>query len=332
MRVEWKKSPRQWNDLNMKKVKLYGDTLKEQLVASRRDRIHHFTLLGNSIRGAVLNATRMVNEMRWNHRLGLLETLVLGHAYIGAALMSSGLKGDDRLGLQIECSGPIKGLSVEANAFGEVRGYLKQVPIPIDAPLDSFDLSPFFGAGFLSVTKYLENSKQPFTGKIMLEHGRLAKDLAAYHLKSEQVPTAFNLGVSFSRDGEVTGAGGLMLQVMPGADEKTLIELETSVGQLDSMGGAVHADDFPETWLRDNFGAYHPKLLDSRGVEFMCHCNRKRISVMLTMLKPEDIEEMATNGPFPVEIRCHYCNTTYQYSQEQLQEISRLRRADHQDP
>jgi molecular chaperone Hsp33 len=309
----------------MKKVRLYGNTLKEQLVASRRDRLHHFTLSGGSIRGVVLNATRMVNEMRWNHELGILETLVLGHAYIGAALMASGLKGGDRLGLQVDCSGPIRGLSVEANAFGEVRGYLKQVPIPIDKPLESFDLSPFFGAGFLSVTKVLEDAKQPFTGKVTLEHGRLAKDLAHYHLQSEQLATAFSLNVAFDRNGGVTGAGGLMLQVMPGADDQTLAELENCMAHLTSLGKAVHAEDFPNTLLQATFGAHRPRLLESKGVEFMCHCNRNRIGAMLAMLKVEEIEDMAANGPFPVKIRCHHCNTTFEFSQEQIRKILHMR-------
>jgi molecular chaperone Hsp33 len=312
----------------MKKVKLYGETLKEQLIASRRDRMHHFTLAGKSIRGVVLNGTRMVNEMRWNHELGILETLVLGHAYIGTALMSSGLKGNDRMGLQVECSGPIKGLSVEANAFGEIRGYLKRVPIPVDKPLESFDLSPFFGAGFLSVSKYLEDAKQPFHGKVMLEHGRLARDLAVYCLRSEQIPTAFSLSVVFDRRGDVTGAGGMMLQAMPGAEEAVLSEVEEIVESVDSIGHAVDGDDFPEGWLEKTFGGYDPGMLDSRGIEFMCHCNRKRIIAMLTMLNPEEIEEMAANGPFPIQIRCHYCNTVYDFSREEMKQICRLRRSD----
>jgi len=302
----------------VKKTKLYGDTLKEQLQASRRDRLYNFLLADGTIRGCVVNGTRMVNEMRWNHELGILETLALGHAYLGAALMSSSLKGNDRLGLQIDCSGPIKGLSVEVNAFGEVRGYLKQVPIPIDHPLESFDLSPFFGAGFLSVARYLEDAKQPFTGKVMLEHGRLAKDLAVYHLKSEQVPTAFSLSVHFDREGEVQGAGGLMMQAMPGADDKVLSRMEENVQSLESIGAQVNAGGFPEQWIEDNFKGFGPKLLEDRGVEFMCHCSQERITRMISMLKIEDLEEMAANGPFPVEIRCHYCNTVFDFSKKKL--------------
>jgi molecular chaperone Hsp33 len=309
----------------VKKKKIFGETLKEQLMASRRDRLYHFSLAQGTVRAVVVNGTRMINEMRWNHDLGLLETLVLGHAYLGCALMSANLKGNDRIGLQIECSGPIKGLSVEANAFGEVRGYLKQVPIAVDKPLESFNLAPFFGAGFLSVTKYLEGAKQPFCGKVMMEYGRLAKDLALYHLKSEQIPTAIDLGVSFDKLGAVSGAGAMMIQALPGAADDVLSALEKRVYSLESMGAAVDSEDFPQAWIKANFGTFKPKLLDQRGVEFMCHCNRDRIRIMISMLKPEEIADMVTNGPFPVEIRCHYCNTVFEFNQKELMEIQNLR-------
>ena len=91
------------------------------------DGLHAFLMADDTIRGAVVSGGRMINQMRRNHELGVLETLVLGHAYLATCLMSSGLKGRDRLRLQVDCSGPIKGLVVEANAAGEVRGFLKNV-------------------------------------------------------------------------------------------------------------------------------------------------------------------------------------------------------------
>jgi len=307
----------------MKKVKRYGDTPKEQLMASRRDRLYSFIMADETIRCSVVHGTRMVNEMRWNHQLGILETLVLGHAYLAAALMSANLKGGDRIGLQIECSGPIKGLSVEANAFGEVRGYLYQVPIPIEKPLESFDLTPFYGAGFISVIKFPEDAKHPFTGKVMMEYGRLAKDLALYYLKSEQIPTAISLSVSFDKQGEVTGAGAMLLQALPGAGESILAELEEKMPALASMGEAVNQEEFPQDWIQESFGDYRPRLLNQRGVEFMCHCSRERIRTMIAMLKREDLAEMIANGPFPVEIRCHYCNTVFDFSRQDLLEIQK---------
>jgi molecular chaperone Hsp33 len=305
----------------MIKKKIYGQTLKEQLIASAKDRLYNFSLTGGTVRGVIMNGTRMVNEMRANHDLGILETLVLGRAYLGGALMTADLKGNDRLSLQIECSGPIKGLIVQANAFGEVRGFLQNVPIPIEKPMESFDLSPFFGAGFLSVTRYLEDAKQPFTGKVTLEYGNIAKDLANYYLTSQQIPSAFNLSIKFDRDGEVTGAGGLFLQAMPGAGEKTITELEDLVANFPSLGEVFSGDTGPEGLIFDVFGPYRPKILANRRIEFMCHCGKERVRNLLTMLPIEDLKDILENGPFPVESRCHHCNTTYLFSQTDIQKI-----------
>jgi molecular chaperone Hsp33 len=305
----------------MKKKKTYGSSAKDKLLASINDKLYTFILEKGSIRGVVLNGTRMVNEMRWNHELGILETLMLGHGYLATALMSANLKGNDRVKLQIECSGPVKGMIVEANAFGEIRGFLKQVPIPIDRPPKDFNLSPYFGAGFLSVTRILEDGKHPFTGKVMMENGSVAKDLTLYHYQSEQIPTAYALSITFDRDGEVTGAGGLFLQVLPGAQEKILDELEEKISKMPSLGDVVNNEAFPDQWLIAQLGQFQPKLLDRRGIEFMCHCSRHNVGRMLTMLSRDELEDMAQHGPFPVQIRCHHCNTLYDFNQKQLEKI-----------
>ncbi len=302
----------------MRKKKPYGKTLKAQLQASARDRLCNFILADGAIRGVILNGTRMVNEMRANHELGILETLVLGRAYLGAALMSADLKSDDRISLKFDCSGPIKGLVVEANAFGEVRGFLKQVPIPIDKPMESFDLSPFFGAGFLLVTKYLEDAKQPFTGQVMLEYGNIAKDLANYYLTSEQVPTAFNLSIKFDQQGRVTGAGGLFIQAMPQADDELAGSMEERVTALPSLGEVFTEDKDPEALVTETFRDYSPRFLANRRIEFMCHCNRERVKNLLTLLPIEELKDIRDKGPFPVEINCHYCSTPYHFTKKDI--------------
>ncbi len=305
----------------MEKKKPYGETFKAQLLASARDRLHRFLLADGAIRGAIMNGTRMVNEMRANHELGILETLVLGRAYLGAGLMAADLKGNDRIDLKFDCSGPIKGLVVEANAFGEVRGFLKQVPIPIDKPLDSFDLSPFFGAGFISVTKYLEKAKQPFTGQIVLKYGNIAKDLANYYFTSEQVPTAVNLSIKFDREGEVTGAGGLFLQAMPQADDDLAAGLEERISCLPSLGDEFSSDTDPVALVTGEFHDYSPQFLTNHRIEFMCHCNRERVRSLMMLLPIDELKDIRENGPFPLEMRCHYCNTQYQFAREDIAEI-----------
>jgi molecular chaperone Hsp33 len=305
----------------MKKVKPYGDSLKEQLQANARDRVHSFLLADDQVRGAILCGTRMVNEMRANHALGILETLVLGHAYLAGGLLSITLKGKDRLAIKVECSGPIKGLRVETNAYGEVRGYLKQVPIPVEAPLSDFNLSPFYGAGFISVTRYLEDAKQPFTGQVMMEGGTLAKDLSLYFVKSEQVPTAFSLSVQFDPQGDVIGAGGLFLQALPQAETETIAAIEALVPELPSLGTAMAAGESAEAYVRAHFAAYAPRFIKEQRVAFFCRCSADRIRRMLQLMSREDLRDLRDNGPFPMEIRCHHCNTAYQIAREQMAAI-----------
>jgi len=305
----------------MIKAALAGESLKDRLLASAKDRIYKFLLAGGDVRGAILHGTRMVNEMRANHELGILETLVLGRAYLGIGLMSANLKGSDAVSLKIECSGPIKGLTVEANAFGEVRGFLKNVPIPIDKPMENFDLSPFFGAGFLSVIRYIEDAKHPFTGQIALEYGNIAQDLANYFLKSEQIPTAFNLSIKYDRSGEVTGAGGLFLQAMPGADDSLAEELEELVIQLPSLGDVFTDGREPEDLIQTVFKNYSPRFMDNQRIEFMCHCSPGRMRQVLMTLPVDELNDIRDNGPFPLEMRCHYCNTQYDFNRQEIQQL-----------
>lgn len=310
----------------MIKKKLFGETTKEQLKAAARDRLHRFLLEGGKVRGAILHGTRMVNEMRASHELGILETLALGHAYMGAGLMSASLKGNDRLGLAIKCSGPIKGLQVEASATGEIRGFLSNVPIPIDKPMEDFDLSPFFGAGFLTVTKNIENAKQPYTGQVMLQYGNLAEELAGYYLHSEQTPTALDLSVRFDREGNVTGAGALLLQAMPDAGDELAETLESLVAELPSIGTRFSEGETPEELVKKAFGAYDVKFLASHRIEFFCPCNDEKIRSMLSMLPPEELDDIHANGPFPLETCCHNCNTAYRFEKQDIEEIRSRRK------
>jgi molecular chaperone Hsp33 len=285
------------------------------------DCLQTFLMADDTIRGVMLNGSRMINQMRWNHELGVLETLVLGHAYLGAGLMAANLKAKDRLTLQVECSGPVKGLVVEANAAGEVRGFLKNVPIPVEKPLDDFNLSPFFGAGFISVTRNLSEAKQPFTGKVMMAHGSLAKDLAHYYLTSEQIPTSFSLSVKFDNQGNVAGAGGMFLQAMPDAVDAVVRQIEERVKTLPSIGAALADGAVPADIVRHHFGGHSPRFIGRRDIGFSCHCNRDQIRNVLTLLPIDDLKDIRENGPFPVEIRCHHCNARYIFNREHIDRI-----------
>lgn len=305
----------------MKKKQLPGISKKELLLAGSRNRLHNFLLADGQIRGAMVHNTHTVKEMRCNHGLGILETLVLGQAYMGITLMASGMKGNDAIAMKIQCEGPIKGLTAEANAVGEVRGHLKVTPIPLDAPLESWNISHLFGNGFLSVTRFPETAKQPYTGQVKLKYGSIARDLANYFALSEEIPTAFNLSVKFDGDGKVTGAGGLMLQSLPGAGDELIRKLEILTEVLPSIGDALEQGQTIEQYIDAHFHAFTPQILANRRVEFFCRCRQESIAAMLGRMQPEALDDILEHGPFPVEIRCHNCNTTYEFEKADIKKI-----------
>lgn len=294
---------------------------KDQLKARAKDKMYNFILANGMIRGAILHATFMMKEMRDNHMLGILETLVLGHAYMGVSLMTSNLKHEDSIAFKIECEGPIRGLSVEANARGEVRGYLKNNPIPIHKPMDSFDLAPFFGTGYLEVSHFPEYAKQPYVGRIKLEYGRIAADLANYYKTSEQTPTSFNLSIKFDREGNAIGAGGLLLQALPNADEHLIAELEPLVQHLPSIGAAWAENPKPEDFILQHFNDFTPRILGDRRMEFFCRCQKETVSRLIAQMPLETLADMVKNGPFPLDSVCHNCNTNYSFSKEEIETL-----------
>ena len=225
--------------------------------------------------------------------------------------------------MNIQCSGPIKGLDVESNMFGEVRGYLKTRQVKVKSTEKLKYLSTLYGAGFLTVTKYLENAPRPYSGQVALEHGSIAEDLANYFLISEQIPTGFKLSVFFDDQESVKGAGGIFLQALPGADHKKVIEAEKMIQRIDTLGELFAKGHSPEKIIHEAFSSLEPKFLNNSRVEFFCRCSKDRMEGYLKTLAGKEKKDMIKNGPFPVEVRCHYCNSVYHFYKDELRALGK---------
>jgi molecular chaperone Hsp33 len=160
----------------------------------------------------------------------------------------------------------------------------------------------------------------------MLAHGNLAQDLTHYCWVSEQIPSAVSLSIQFDAGGGVSGAGGMLLQVLPGAGEEVAETLERRVQGLPSLGAHFAAGGGAEEWVSEHFRGFSPHLLDSRGIAFHCPCSRDRIRNVLMLLPEDDLMDLRDNGPFPLEMRCHNCNTVYPFEAVEIEEICGLRR------
>ena len=199
----------------MKKIEIADKELVEKINALPKDEMAVFVMADGRIRGALFHGTRFVNQMRAQHNLGILESLVLGQASLCAALMIPLMKGQEHLCWKYDVDGPAAGFSVEADSTGYVRGFLYNEHIPVDKPLENWDLKPFLGTGSMSVSRIHKEDSAPHISTVEVNSGNIAEDLAWYYKQSEQISTAFNTGIQFDRQGRVIGAGGMFLQVMP---------------------------------------------------------------------------------------------------------------------
>ncbi len=284
------------------------------------DRREVFLLSDGKIRLTAVSATEMINHMRANHHLGIIETYVLGQAYIAAALLQSNIKGRDRIRIDIECGGPIKGLSVESWASGAVRGYLFSNPIPLDKPLESFDTSLLYGPGFLSVTKILEGSRTPFTGQIMMEHGNLAQDLALYFAQSEQTPTLIYLSIRFDRQGNAIGGGGIFIQGLPGCPEDILAKAQDAASCIKDLGTEISEGVNIKEYILKSFASLDPVHEKGFPIGFSCPCSASSYAQYLKTIPEKDKTEMLSQEG-PVVLECFNCGTEYEFSHDDLAAI-----------
>jgi len=307
----------------MIKKKIKGSSEFLGKLKGHKDTLKHFIMESGHFKGVALDATLLCNQMRANHELGILESYILGQAYIGSLLMAHSLKGNDRLAFIIECAGPVGGINVEANADLEVRGYLKNDHIEVKEPLESFDLNDFFGPGFLTVSRYSGKSSQPFSGQVALEFGSTAKNMSLYFLESEQIPSIVDLSIQFDDLGLIQSAGGFLIQALPGASDDELKTMEDIFNSktLPSLGKAMESGRSVEEYMLKNMSDFNPRFLDEKEPAFACPCNKQLFHKYLQTLPVSDRQDIMANGPFPLETLCHNCGSAYEFTKEELEKI-----------
>ena len=293
-------------------------THKEYLLARDADRMTIFMADEGRIRGAYVQANLVVREMAANHQLGAFETYALGQGYVAALLMASTLKGEDYINLNVQTDGPAQGFTIDSNGYGTVRGHLYQQPFRVPEDWTSPTMEQIMGEGLLHVTRYVEDKKVPVTGSVRYGSGSLAMSLAQYYDQSEQIPTAFVLSLPFDREGRVLGAGGLVLQAMPGYDKARWEAMAGRLYELPSIGENATESHDPAALLSFWFSDFEPKVLDSRRVEFFCACSKEKFSRFLAGLPLDEQTSILREGPFPLVTTCHNCASKYEFTSEEL--------------
>ncbi len=286
-----------------------------------QDYIVRATAANAQIRAFAVTSKALVEQARCIHNLSPVITAGLGRLLTAGAMMGSMLKGEkDLLTIQIHCDGPVRGLTITADANANVKGAAlePQVMLPPNA-VGKLDVGGALGNGILSVIKDM-GLKEPYVGQTQLQTGEIAEDLTYYFATSEQVPSAVGLGVLMEKDNTVKQAGGFIIQLMPSAQDDTISVLEEKIKTMDSVTNILNDGNTPEQLLQLLLGDLGLEINDKIPTQYYCDCSRQRVERALISLGKKDIQEMIDDGK-QIEVRCQFCDKIYHFEIDDLKRM-----------
>ena len=307
------------------------------------DYIIRATAAEDCIRLFAATTTNLVQKAHDAHNTSNVATAALGRLLTGGAIMGSMLKNEtDVMTLQIDGAGPIKGITVTVGIEGTgkttdhtdskdnaesmlpiagtvaVKGYCKNPSVELPLKENGkLDVGGALGAGMLTIIKDM-GLKEPFSGQTELVTGEIAEDLTYYFATSEQTPSAVALGVLMAPEGgTVLCAGGLIVQLLPFATDDVISALENKINTMEPITEMLKKGNTPEDILHLLFDDMGLQINDRMNTEFKCDCSKEKVSKAIMSIEAKDIEEMINDGK-DIEVNCHFCNTSYKFTPEEL--------------
>ncbi len=282
------------------------------------DHILRATVGGGAARIFVAKTKQTVETARGFHNTSPVISAAFGRLLTASLIMGQMQKNEeDLLTVQIKCDGPVSGILTTANSCGHVKGY--PVNPVVDLPLKSngkLDVSGSIGQGELTVIKDL-GLKEPYIGKIPIVSGEVAEDIAYYFAKSEQTPTVVSLGVLVDRDYSIKQSGGFIIQLLPDADEDIISKFEKKIEETKSITEMFESGMTTKDILDFLCEEIAIDEISQSACSYRCDCNVSRVEKAIISIGKEEIENII-NEDESAEIKCHFCDKTYNFSKEDL--------------
>lgn len=285
------------------------------------DYIVRATAAEGQIRAFAATTRDVVEEARQHHNTSPVATAALGRLLTGGVMMGTMMKNDtDILTVQIKGGGPIGGITVTADACGNVKGYPDNPEVLIPARKDGkLDVAGAVGVGIMNVIKDM-GLKEPYCGQTVLQTSEIAEDLTYYFATSEQVPSSVGLGVLMNKNNTVKQAGGFIVQVMPFATEEAIDTLEKNISEISSVTAMLDEGMSPEDILNKVMEGLDVEFTDTIPAKFYCNCSKERVEKAVVSVGKKEIQSMIDDNE-PIEVKCHFCNSAYKFSVEELKEL-----------
>lgn len=273
----------------------------------------------NHIRIYATTTTNLVEEARKRHDLWPTASAALGRTLSVGAMMGAMLKNKaEKITIQINGDGPLEGIIVNANSDGEVRGYVKEPHVMLSYnDTNKLAVGLAVGEGVLQVSRDL-GLKNNFVGTTELISGEIGDDFAYYFNVSEQTPSAVSVGVLVDTDNSIISAGGLILQIMPGATEEDIAIAEKAIAGLAPISELVKAKKTATDLIEDLF--VDAKVIATQEVSFKCDCSKEKMERGLMTLDNSELVDMINDNE-EIETVCNFCNEKYIFSVSDIKGI-----------
>ncbi|MCI3923246.1 Hsp33 family molecular chaperone HslO [Paenibacillus sp. TRM 82003] len=284
-----------------------------------KDYLVRATGLNGNVRLFAARTTDLVEEMRRRHDIFPTAAAAMGRTATAAAMIGAMLKGEEKVTIQVKGNGPIGQVVADANANGEVRGYVDNphVHLPSNAA-GKLDVAGAVGTeGFIYVIKDL-GLREPYRGSIPIVSGELAEDFTYYFAKSEQTPSAVSLGVLVDTDYSIKNAGGFILQLLPGLSDEDIEALERKLATIPSVTTMLERGLTPEDMLKELVDTL--SSVERMDLKFQCFCSRERVENTLVSLGKDELNAII-EGDGQAEVVCHFCNEKYAFDRGELSEL-----------
>jgi molecular chaperone Hsp33 len=287
--------------------------------------------MGYIVRGTASNGdvrvfaaitTDIVEKARETHDLSPTATAALGRLMTAGAIMGAMSKGEkDTLTLSINGGGPAGNVVVVADGTGNVKGYVSNphAELPLNEK-GKMDVGGIIGTnGTFRVVKDI-GLKEPYVGQVPIQSGEIGDDLAYYFTYSEQVPSAVALGVLVDAAVPVRSAGGLIIQMMPGASEFIADIIMYRLEEIPPISKLIDEGKTAEDILNLLFDDMDLKIYEKTEIEYKCDCSRERVSRALIAMGREDLTTLKEEDK-GIEVGCHFCTTKYQFNEDDIDEL-----------
>jgi len=289
-----------------------------------KDRIIRCITTDGAVMACAADTSELVFKGAKLHITSPVASAALGRLLTAAAIMGAQLKQKDAsITLRVKGDNSETGAVIAvSDSNGNVKGYVQNPDCPTEYyPNGKLNVAKAVGrTGILNVMKDY-GTGEPYIGQVQLISGEIAEDITNYYATSEQIPTVCALGVLLDKqDHEVLLAGGLLIQLLPGATEETIDQIEKNVSELEPMTTMLAKGMSMEEICKTALKGFEVEVLDETPIRYACSCSREKIIDAFITLSDDEIRSLADEKGY-AEAICHFCKKKHRFSKMQLEEI-----------